>query len=84
MLENPEIGRKAHELEVAVRINNALPHDRRESHNATIVCEGDVTILVNGSAHVMEDLWVKLFTERPELRSVVQHALDRMYHIKVR
>lgn len=41
-------------------------------------------VAVNGSSHMLEDLFVELFRKRPDLRWTVQRALDRMFHVEDR
>lgn len=67
-----------------VKVNEKRKPEERTTHTATVVGSerSGTYILVNGSAHKLEDSFVKLFTSRPELRSVVQNALDRMYKVE--
>ena len=38
-------------------------------------------IIVDGSAQEMEDLFVRFFEERPEMRQVVESALQKRFRI---
>lgn len=74
------------ELAKEVRLNENRKPEEKVCYTATVV-EDQKTgtyILVNGSAHQLEDCFIELFSRRPELRQVVQSALDRMYQIKDR
>lgn len=69
------------DLDRALTFNkHQLPEFR--NHCVTLVRSKskEEAILVDGSAHMLEELFIKLFQKRPELRSVVQNALDKMYH----
>ncbi len=58
----------------------------RKVHTATVVVSKDDGrfIAVDGSAHMMEELFVELFRRRPELRSVVQDALNSTFWVEDR
>lgn len=69
-----------------VKVNENRKPEERVCYTATVVEDPKTgtCILVNGSAHQLEDCFIELFSRRPELRSVVQSALDKMYQIKDR
>ena len=69
-----------------VKANDCRKPEERVSYTATVVEDqkAGTYILVNGSAHQLEDCFMELFSSRPELRLVVQSALDRKYHVKDR
>ena len=68
-----------HELEV----NEAQKKPERKVTTATICLAKDGRFLaMDGSAHLMGDLFVDLLQRRPELRIVLQDALDKMYKLE--
>lgn len=69
-----------------VKVNESRKPEERMTYTATVVedAKAGTYILVNGSAHQLEDCFIELLSRRPELRSVVQSALDRKYQIKDR
>lgn len=70
-----------HELEV----NDAQENPARRVHTSLLICmDEDRFIALDGSAHRMEECFVELFKRRPELRSVVQGALDKMFKVESR
>lgn len=75
------IRRRRNILAETLRRNNRLPPEQRATNSATLVTEGDRMILVDGSAHEMENLFVELLKERPEMRQVIQSALDKRFRI---
>ena len=75
------IRRRIHAVAEALKENYRLPPEARATNSATIVSEKDRMIIVDGSAHEMEDLFVRFFEERPEMRQVVQSALQKRFRI---
>ena len=75
------IRRRRNILAETLRRNNRLPPEQRATNSATLVTEGDRMILVEGSAHEMEALFIELLKERPEMRQVIQSALDKRFRI---
>lgn len=51
------------------------PKDKKD-HTTTVVIEGDRGLVVCGSAHRMEGLFVQLIKERPEFRQVLVNAVN--------
>ena len=45
------------------------------------VSSGSEFIVMNGSAHLMEPLFVELMRQRPELRQVMQNAINISYRM---
>lgn len=81
----------ARQLSLELDINDAQKREERKVHTAAAVAVGDGDpdedlrfVAVNGSSHVMEDLFVGLFRKRPDLRWTVQRALDRMFKVEDR
>lgn len=63
-------------------INELQTNPERKVHTSTLIVNDGVRFLaMNGSAHQMEQCFTELFKRRPELRSVVQSVLDKMYYI---
>lgn len=75
------IRRRRNILAETLRRNYRLPPEQRATNSATIVTEGDRMILLDGSAHEMEGLFIELLKERPEMRQVIQSALDKRFRI---
>lgn len=68
-----------HELEV----NDAQTNPDRRVHTSLLICmDEDRFIALDGSAHRMEECFIELFKRRPELRSVVQEVLNKMFRIE--
>lgn len=68
-------------LAEVLRENDRLPPEERATNTATLVEDGDRMIIIDGSAHEMEELFVRFFEERPEMRQVVQSALHKKFKI---
>ena len=68
-------------LAEVLRENDRLPPEERATNTATLVEDGDRMIIVDGSAHEMEELFVRFFEERPEMRQVVESALHKRFRI---
>ena len=70
----------ARSLRMELEANEAQKNPSRKVHTSTLVVGDDeMFIALEGSAHRMEACFTELFTRRPELRSVVQGVLDKMY-----
>ena len=67
-----------------VKVNESRKPEDRVNYTATVVDDqkAGVFVMVNGSAHKLEGCFIELFTRRPELRHVVQSALDSKYKIE--
>lgn len=66
----------------AVKFNNGLPPEMRNNVITVVKQEKRPEMLVvNGSAHMLEPLFIELFKKRPELRWVVQNVLRQMFYI---
>ena len=65
-----------------MEINESQTKQERKVHTSVIiVTDEDRFIALNGSAHQMEECFTELFKRRPELRSVVQSVLNKMFYI---
>ena len=67
-----------------IEMNDGLKPEERISHCATCVTGDGMMVAVNGSAHMLEGLFVNLLESRPELRQVMQSAIDHSYKITAR
>lgn len=68
----------------ALAANEAQTRPGRRVRSSTLAVSGDGGfVAVGGSAHRMGGLFRELFRKRPELRSVVQGALDEMYKVDI-
>lgn len=76
-----EVRARRHLLGEVLKENNRLSPEERATNTMTIVEEGDRMIIVDGSAQEMEDLFVRFFEERPEMRQVVESALHKRFRI---
>lgn len=76
-----EVRARRHLLGEVLKENNRLPPEERATNTMAIVEEGDRMIIVDGSAQEMEDLFVRFFEERPEMRQVVESALHKRFRI---
>lgn len=65
-----------------MEINESQTKAERKVHTSVVIVKDeDRFIALNGSAHQMEECFTELFKRRPELRSVVQSVLDKMFYI---
>ena len=76
-----EVRARKYLLAEVLKENHRLPPEDRATNTMTIVEEGERMIIVDGSAHEMEDLFVRFFEERPEMRQVVESALQKRFRI---
>ena len=75
----------AENLARLIRYNDeVLRSEDRISHCATCVEADGMMVAVNGSAHRLEGLFVNLLERRPELRQVMQSAIDRSFKTATR
>lgn len=73
------------ELQKELAINDAQKNPNRRVHTALLVVRDEERfIALNGSAHQMEECFIELFKRRPDLRSVVQDVLNKMYRLVAR
>lgn len=75
------IRRRRNALAEAIKDNRKLPPEERVTHSVTLLEDKDRMILIDGSAHEMEDLFVRFFEERPEMRQVVESALRKRFRV---
>ena len=75
----------AENLARLIRYNDEiLRPEERITHSATCVEKDGMLVAVNGSAHRLEPLFIALLGRRPELRQVMQSAIDRSYKVATR
>ena len=74
----------AENLARLIEMNELKRPEDRISHCATCVTEDGMLVAVNGSAHRLEGLFVNLLERRPELRQVMQSAIDMSYKVATR
>lgn len=58
-------------------LNDRLRPDEKVEHSVTVVSDAENTIVVSGSAHKLEALFIEMISRRPELRQVLA---DAVYH----
>lgn len=76
-----EIRARRKVLADVLKENDRLPPEERATNTMTVVEEGDRMIIVDGSAQEMEELFIRFFEERPEMRQVVESALQKRFRI---
>ena len=78
-----QVAEAAKALDLALRMNEARPQRQRVACLTEVAAkeDGGVFVAVGDPAHRMGDLFTEMFRRRPELRSVVQDALDGMYKV---
>ena len=67
-----------------IEMNDMQRPENRISHCATCVEADGMMVAVNGSAHRLEGLFASLLERRPELRQVMQSAIERSYKVATR
>lgn len=72
-----EIEREALSLAKKIKKNeDAKPGDQVD-HSVTVLIEEDRTVMICGSAGLLEDMFVELLKKRPEMRQVLENAINR-------
>lgn len=69
----------AEELSKQITINDGRSPECRVPTLTRAVSSGSEFLVLNGSAHLMEPLFVALMRQRPELRQVMQNAINSSY-----
>ncbi|MGM9739825.1 MAG: hypothetical protein ACI3ZP_04395 [Candidatus Cryptobacteroides sp.] len=64
-----------------LKVNEQRSPETKVDVATTVSLKEGGFIAVCGSAHRMQDAFIDLFKNRPEMRSVVQGALDLMYRV---
>lgn len=71
------ISGRLQELVKLDEMNEQLKPDDKVEHSVSVVSDKENTIVVSGSAHKLEGLFIELIKRRPELRQVLA---DAAYH----
>ena len=78
---NPgEIESKAINLMSLIKNNEERKPADQVDHTVSVIKEDDIGVMICGSAHRLEDCFVKLIQQRPELYYVIDRALSRYAH----
>ena len=72
-----EIESKALSLMKLIRRNEERTPAERVDHTVTVITEEDRGLMVCGSAHQMEGMFLELLKKRPEFRQVLQDAIQK-------
>lgn len=81
-IEENEIQDAAMQLAELVRYNDeVLKPENRIVHTATAVVKEEMMVSVNGSAHQLKPLFIELLIRRPELRQVMEAAIEEYFKI---
>ena len=72
-----DIQDKVNELVKLVDWNERRRPENRADHTVSAVVKEDRVVVISGSAHQLEDLFVELIHQRPELRQVFENAVYR-------
>lgn len=75
-LDENEIQDAAEHLAGLIGYNGKLKPENRIVHTATAVVRDGMTVVVNGPAHRMKPLFEELIRLRPELRQVMEAAVE--------
>lgn len=76
-IDPAEIESKALSLMKLIRRNEERKPADRVDHTVTVVTKDDLGVMICGSAHRLEDLVLELLVERPEMRQVLENAINR-------
>lgn len=81
-LEVNEIQDAALHLAELIRYNDeVLKPEKRIIHTATAILKDGMIVAVNGSAHQLKPLFIELLRRRPELRQVMDSAIEDSFKI---
>ena len=75
-IDPAEIEEKALSLMKLIRRNEERKPADRVDHTVTVITKDEIGVMVCGSAHQLEDLFVDLLAKRPEMRqgSIMQYV----------
>lgn len=76
-IDPAEIEEKAISLMKLIRRNEERKPADRVDHTVTVITKDELGVMVCGSAHQLEDLFVDLLAKRPEMRQVLDNAVRR-------
>lgn len=76
-LDDNEIQEAAEKLAGLIRYNDeVLKPEKRIVHTAACVVKDGMMLAVNGPAHMLKPLFCELLRRRPDLRQVMDRALE--------
>lgn len=76
-IDPAEIEEKALSLMKLIRRNEERKPADRVDHTVSVITKDELGVMVCGSAHQLEDLFVELIVQRPEMRQVLDNAIHR-------
>ena len=76
-IDPAEIEEKALSLMKLIRRNEERKPADRVDHTVTVITKDELGVMVCGSAHQLEDLFVEMLVQRPEMRQVLENAIYR-------
>lgn len=76
-IDPAEIEAKALSLMKLIRRNEERKPENQVDHSVTVVHDKKNAVMVCGSAHELEGLLVNLIEKRPEIRQVMENAINR-------
>lgn len=76
-IDSAEIESKALSLMKMIRRNEERKPADRVDHTVTVVTKDKLGVMICGSAHELEDLIVEVIKQRPEMRQVLENAINR-------
>lgn len=76
-IDPSEIESKALSLMKLIRRNEERKPADRVDHTVTVVTQDKLGVMICGSAHELEDLIVEVIKQRPEMRQVLDNAIQR-------
>lgn len=71
------IQEEVRELVRLTKYNELQKPEDRADHTVSVVARDDLAVIISGSAHKLEDLFVDLLNARPEMRQVLDNAVYR-------
>lgn len=77
LIDPAEIESKALSLMKLIRRNEERKPSDRVDHTVTVVTKDKLGVMICGSAHELEDLMVEVIRQRPEMRQVLDNAIQR-------
>lgn len=81
-IDPAEIEEKALSLMKLIRRNEERKRADRVDHTVSVIIKDELGVMVCGSAHQLEDLFVELLGKRPEMRQVLDNAIRRYGYSK--
>lgn len=76
-IDPAEIEGKALSLMKLIRRNEERKPADRVDHTVSVITKDGLGVMVCGSAHQLEDLVLELIVQRPEMRQVLENAINR-------